>query len=206
MLISSLADLREHCLDDAGSLVADLNDVPESKKYSLSPLTSYLTEGLPGREEEPELAGVGQLHGVAVLDVGSPLGPVVRPPRGWVQHLGCRADLITHTVVEPPHCIVGNVAHSLEVLPVPGVQLVVAPGIEQVLPVAVEGEIELEVCLSAQEEVLDGLRLWLREGARSSECFLARIITGPVSSPVVAKVPVEVNTLTLLGDREKINL
>ena len=81
MLFSSIADLREHCLDDGGSLVADLNDVPDSQKYSLSPLISYLTEGLPSRELEPELPSVGQLHGVAVLDVGHPLGPVGRPPR-----------------------------------------------------------------------------------------------------------------------------
>ena len=135
MLISSLADLREHCLDDGGSLVADLNDVPDSQKYSLSPLTSYLIEGLPCREEEPELAGVWQLHGVAVLDVGSPLGPVIRPPRGWVQHLGSRPDLITHAVVEPSHCIVGNVAHSLEVLPVPGVQLVCKEVINMVIAI-----------------------------------------------------------------------
>ena len=44
----------------------------------------------------------------------------------------------------------GNVADPLEVLPVPGVELVVAPGVEEVLPVAVECEVQLEVGLSAQ--------------------------------------------------------
>ena len=86
-----------------------------------------------------------------------------------------------------------------ELLPVPGVQLVVTPGVEQVLAVAVECEVQLEVGLSAQEEVLDGLGLGLREGGWASECFLARIVTGPVSAPVVTKVTVEINTLALLG-------
>ena len=67
-------------------------------------------------------------------------------------------------MVEPPHGVVGNVPHMFEVLPVPGVQLVVTPGVEQVLAVAVEGEVELEVGLSAQQEVLDGLGLGLRKG------------------------------------------
>ena len=86
-----------------------------------------------------------------------------------------------------------------ELLPVPGVQLVVTPGVEQVLAVAVECEVQLEVGLSAQEEVLDGLRLGLRESSRASECFLARIVTGPISAPVVTKVTVQINTLALLG-------
>ena len=180
LLLYLLPDLSEHSLDDAGGLVAHLDDVP-------------------GRQQEAELARVRQLHGVAVLDVGPALGPVVGAPRGRVQHLGCRADLITHAVVEPPDGVVGNVAHMLEVLPVPGVQLVVAPGVEQVLPVAVECEVQLEVGLSAQQEVLDGLRLGLREGGRASECFLARISTGSVSAPVVTKVTVEINTLAFLG-------
>ena len=92
-------------------------------------------------------------------------------------------------MVEAPHSVVGNVAHVFEVLPVPSVQLVVAPGVEEVLAVAVEREVQLEVGLSAQEEVLDGLRLGLGEGSCPSVCFLAGIITGPISSPVIAKIP-----------------
>ena len=198
LLLYLLPDLSEHPLDDAGGLVAHLNDVPDSQKNVKSP-QFYLTEGLPGRQEEAELASVRQLHGVAVLDVGPALCPVVGAPRGRVQHLGRRPDLVTHAVVEPPDCIVGNVAHMFEILPVPGVQLVVAPGVEQVLAIRMEREVQLEVGLSAQQEVLDGLRLGLREGGRASECFLARIITGSVSAPVVTKVTVEINTLALLG-------
>lgn len=67
--LNILFNLGEHCFDNTSRLVSHSNDVL-------------------GREEEAVLAGVRQLHGVAVLDVGPSLGPVVTATAGGVEHLG----------------------------------------------------------------------------------------------------------------------
>ena len=100
---------------------------------------------LPSRQKESVFASIRQLYRVAVLDVGSSLGPVVTAPTCRVEHLGCRPDLVTHTVIEASQGAVSNVPDPLQVLPVLGVELVVAPGVEEVLAVTVEGEVQLEV-------------------------------------------------------------
>ena len=86
----------------------------------------------------------------------------------------------------------------LQLAPVRGVQLVVPPGVEEVLAVAVEGEVEHEVVFAAQQKVADGAGLGLGEGRGAAECFLARVVASAVAAPVVAEVPVEVHTLALL--------
>ena len=101
-------------------------------------------------------------------------------------------------MVEAPEGGPGDVSDPLELPPVLGVELVVAPGVEDVLPVAVEGEVQHEVILTAQQEVPDGAGLGLGEGGGASESFFAGIVAGSVSSPVITKISVEINTLTLL--------
>ena len=86
----------------------------------------------------------------------------------------------------------------LQLAPVRGVQLVVPPGVEEVLAVAVEGEVEHEVVFAAQQKVADGAGLGLGEGRGAAECFLARVVASAVAAPVVAEVPVEVHSLALL--------
>ena len=61
-----------------------------------------------------------------------------------------------------------------------------------------EGEVQHEVVLAAQQEVADGAGLGLGEGRGAAEGFLARVVAGAVAAPVVAEVPVEVHTLALL--------
>ena len=101
-------------------------------------------------------------------------------------------------MVEAPEGGPGDVPDPLELPPVLGVQLVVAPGVEDVLAVAVEGEVQHELVLAAQQEVPDGAGLGLGEGGGASESLFAGIIASSVSSPVIAKVSVEINTLTFL--------
>ena len=101
-------------------------------------------------------------------------------------------------MVQAPEGGPGDVTDTLELPPVLGVQLVVAPGVEDVLAVAVEGEVQHELVLTTQQEVPDGAGLGLGEGGGASESLFAGIVASPVSSPVIAKVSVEINTLTFL--------
>ena len=101
-------------------------------------------------------------------------------------------------MVQAPEGGPGDVPDPLELPPVLGVQLVVAPGVEDVLAVAVEGEVQHELVLTTQQEVPDGAGLGLGEGGGASESLFAGIVASPVSSPVIAKVSVEINTLTFL--------
>ena len=101
-------------------------------------------------------------------------------------------------MVQAPEGGPGDVPDTLELPPVLGVQLVVTPGVEDVLAVAVEGEVQHEVVLAAQQEVPDGAGLGLGEGGGASESFFTGIVAGSVSSPVITKISVEINSLTLL--------
>ena len=140
---------------------------------------------------------IGQLHRVAEFDPGPALRPVIAAARGGVQHLGGRAHLVVDSVLVPQRSA-GPFTNVLELSPVPRVQLVITPGVEDVLAVAVEGEVQHEVVLTAQQEVPDGAGLGLGEGGGASESFFAGIVACSVSSPVITKVSVEINTLTLL--------
>ena len=106
--------------------------------------------------------------------------------------------MVLRSIVESLQGILGDVPHPLQVSPVLGVQLVVAPGVEDVLAVAVEGEVQHELVLTTQQEVPDGAGLGLGKGGGASESLFAGIVASPVSSPVIAKVSVEINTLTFL--------
>ena len=143
-------------------------------------------------------AGVGQLHGVAELDPRPALGPVVASAASGVEHLGRGADLVTHAVVDPLEGVVDDVAHPLHVAPVLGVQLVVAPGVEDVLAVAVEGQVQHEVLLPRQQEVPHGPRLGLGECGWSAVRLLASVVTRSISSPVIAKISIQIHSFTFL--------
>ena len=123
-----------------------------------------MTLNPPCRQYEAMFASIWQLHGVTELDPRPSLGPVIAASRGRVQHLGCGPDLVGDTVVDPLEGAVGDVPHPLQVPPVLGVQLVVAPGVEDVLAVAVEGQVQREVVLTLQQEVPHGSNICLGEG------------------------------------------
>ena len=85
---------------------------------------------------------------VRVWDVGPPECPVVTAPRCRVEDLGSAA----HSVA-PPHGPGTQPAHPVQLV-LPGVvHPVVAPGEEEHLPVAVQGEVHLYAGGVAQDEV-----------------------------------------------------
>ncbi len=61
----------------------------------------------------------------------------------WIKHLGCRANAIG-SPGRTSHGLGCGLTHGVEVVHVLAVDCRVAPGVEDVLAVAVEGEVELK--------------------------------------------------------------
>lgn len=74
--------------------------------------------------------------------------------------------------------------------------VVVAPWVQDVLAVAVESQIGLEIFFGGSEEVLMGGRFRFRESRWPAEYFRARIVGCAFAAPFITEVAVQVDSRT----------
>lgn len=76
------------------------------------------------------------------------------------------------------------------------------PWVQEVLPVAVESQVKLDVLLGVHtlDEFLEGDGFWLGEGLWSGEYVRALVVAGSNFVPVEAEVAVRIGSLATLVD------